>query len=182
MHPSSKTPQPDRVHTFLTHTFPFSAPPSTPPPIYSFLTFCFHTASSSSRQLRQVADRQSEAWQTRIITCGLLRATWQLYLQLSQENVFSSPAESSRPHPPTSTPFVHHGGTQSCRIAGWRLGGGSERHLHTTIDTEASPPRLWVLIKSKYVAWNFLCQSKADRKESKWEDATRGITNQNTDN
>lgn len=73
MHPSSETPQPGRMHAH-THTYTSSFLSSS---IYHpSLAFCLHTpSSSSSRQPRQVADRQTESWQTGIITCGCLRGT-----------------------------------------------------------------------------------------------------------
>ena len=131
MHPSSETPQPGRARTHTRTPFFFSPPSSlrlsiplsTPPS----LTLCLYTPSSSSRQPRQVADRQTEAWQTGIITCGCLRGTWQLYLQLSPENAFSSPAESSWPRParppasqpasqPACLPIVHRGGARNSGV------------------------------------------------------------------
>lgn len=109
--------------------------------------------------------------------CG----TWQLSLQLKQENSSSSPTESSRPRPTTSQPACPHVST-AARQETARLGSANSAELHTNYHCQCSQSLPWIIgvneqpIRSAQVSW----ASQKVKEDIKEDGATQGLTTQNT--
>lgn len=102
--------------------------------------------------------------------CG----TWQLSLQLKQENSSSSPTESSRPRPTTSQPACPHVSTAARQETAW-LGSANSLELHINYRCRCSQSLPWIIgvneqqIRSAQVSW----ASQKVKKDIKENGATR---------